>query len=138
LALTAAYLADKSALARLSLPAVASRVVPLLEDGLIASCSIIDLEVLYSARSQADYEEVLEERRSLDSAPITPEVMDTAIELQHALARRGQHRIPIPDLVISAAAKHAHLVVLHYDDDFARIRDAGGARHEWVVPQGTI
>lgn len=138
MALTAAYLADKSALARLSLPAVANRVVPLLEDGLIASCAIIDLEVLYSARSRADYEEVLEERRSLDSAPITPEVMDTAIELQHALARRGQHRIPIPDLVISAAAKHACLVVLHYDEDFARIRDAGGARHEWVVPQGTI
>ena len=138
MALTAAYLADKSALARLSLPAVASRVVPLLEDGLIASCAIVDLEVLYSARSQADYEEVLEERRSLDSAPITPEVMDTAIELQHALARRGQHRIPIPDLIISAAAKHARLVVLHYDEDFARIRQAGGARHEWVVPQGTI
>ncbi len=138
MALTAAYLADKSALARLSLPAVASRVVPLLEDGLIASCAIVDLEVLYSARSQADYEEVLEERRSLDSAPITPEVMDTAIELQQALARRGQHRIPIPDLVISAAAKHAHLVVLHYDEAFARIRHAGGARHEWVVPQGTI
>jgi hypothetical protein len=138
LALTAAYLADKSALARLSLPAVASRVVPLLEDGLIASCAIVDLEVLYSARSRADYEEVLEERRSLDSAPITPEVMDTAIELQHALARRGHHRIPIPDLVISAAEKHAHLIVLHYDEDFARIRRAGGARHEWVVPQGTL
>lgn len=138
MALTAAYLADKSALARLSLPAVANRVVPLLEDGLIASCAIIDLEVLYSARTQADYEEVLEERRSLDSAPITPEVMDTAIELQHALARRGQHRIPIPDLVVSAAAKHARLVVLHYDEVFARIRHAGGARHEWVVPQGTI
>lgn len=136
--MTAAYLADKSALARLSVPAVANRVVPLLEDGLIASCAIVDLEVLYSARSRADYEEVLEERRSLDSAPITPEVMDTAIGLQHALARRGQHRIPIPDLIISAAAKHAHLVVLHYDDDFARIRDVGGGDHEWVVPQGAI
>ncbi len=138
MALTAAYLADKSALARLSVPAVAERVVPLLENGLIASCAIIDLEMLYSARSRADYEEVLEERRSLDSAPITPAVMDTAIELQHALARRGQHRIPIPDLVISAAAKHANLVVLHYDDDFARIREVGGGHHEWVVPQGTI
>jgi predicted nucleic acid-binding protein len=138
LALTAAYLADKSALARLSVPVVARRVVPLLEDGLIASCAIVDLEVLYSARSSADYEEVLEERRSLDAAPITPEVMDTAIGLQHALARRGQHRIPIPDLVISAAAKHANLVVLHYDNDFARIREVGGGDHEWVVPQGAI
>jgi predicted nucleic acid-binding protein len=138
LALIAAYLADKSALARVSQPMVADRVVPLLQNGLIASCAIIDLEVLYSARSSADYEEVLEERRSLDSAPITPEVMETAIELQRALAARGQHRVPIPDLVISAAAKHANLVVLHYDDDFARIRDVGGAAHEWVVPRGTI
>ncbi len=138
MALTAAYLADKSALARLSVPAVADRIVPLLENGLIASCAIVDLEVLYSARSHADYEEVLEERRSLDSAPITPQVMDTAIGLQHALARRGQHRIPIPDLVISAAAKHANLIVLHYDDDFARIRDVGGVDHEWVVRQGAI
>ena len=63
--------------------------------------------------------------------------METAIELQHALARRGQHRVPIHDLVISAA-KHANLVVLHYDDDFARIREVGGGHHEWVVPQGTI
>ncbi len=67
MALTAAFLADGSALARLSVPAVAERVVPLLENGLIATCAIIDLEMLYSARSRADYEEVLEERRSLDS-----------------------------------------------------------------------
>ena len=136
--MTAAYLADKSALARLGVPAVADRVVPLLEEGLIASCAIIDLEVLYSAQSRIDYEEVLEERQSLPAAPITPEVMETAIELQHALARRGQHRIPIPDLIISAAAQHANLVVLHYDDDFARIRAVGGGVHEWVVPQGAI
>jgi predicted nucleic acid-binding protein len=136
--LTATYLADKSALARLSLPPVAARVVPLLEEGLVATCAIIDLEVLYSARSAADYEEVLEERRALYGAPITPEVMGTAIELQRALARRGQHRIPIPDLIISAAARHANLVVLHYDQDFTRIRDVGGADQEWVVPQGTV
>ena len=96
---------------------------------------MIDLEILYSSRGLADYESVLEERRSLDSAPITPDVMATAIALQHALARRGQHRVPIPDLVISAAARAAGLVVLHYDADFERIAAVGGADHEWVVPQ---
>jgi predicted nucleic acid-binding protein len=104
----------------------------------VATCAIVDLEVLYSARSLTDYEQVLAERRSIDAAPITPKVMATAIELQHALARRGQHRVPIPDLVISAAAKHARLVVLHYDSDFARISGVGGASHEWVVPQGSL
>jgi predicted nucleic acid-binding protein len=137
-ALSARYLADKSALARFPVPAVARRVRPLLEDGLIATCAIVDLEVLYSSRSLSDYEAVLEERASLDTAPITPEVMAAAIDLQHALARRGQHRVPIPDLVISAAAREAGLVVLHYDADFARIADVGGAPHEWVVRQGSV
>ncbi len=138
MALSARYLADKSALARFRLPAVAARLGPLIEDGFVASCAIVDLEVLYSARNLADYEAVLEERRSLDSAPITPAVMATAIELQHALSRRGRHRVPIPDLVIAAAAKNAKLVVLHYDADFERIADAGGPDHEWVVPKGSV
>jgi predicted nucleic acid-binding protein len=109
-----------------------------LEDGWIATCAMVDLEILYSSRKLSDYEAVLDERRALDSAPITPDVMATAIELQHALARRGQHRVPIPDLVISAAANAAGLVVLHYDGDFERIAAIGGARHEWVVPPGSI
>jgi predicted nucleic acid-binding protein len=137
-ALSATYLADKSALARFPVPAVAARLRPLLEDGQLATCAIIDLEVLYSCRNLADYEEILEERRSLDAAPITPEVMTTAIELQHELARRGQHRAPIPDLIISAAALLAELSVLHYDSDFERIAAAGGAPQEWVVTQGSI
>ncbi|MGH9105269.1 MAG: PIN domain nuclease [Acidimicrobiales bacterium] len=138
MALSARYLVDKSALARFPLPAVAARLRPLMDGALVATCAIIDLEVLYSARGLADYEGALEERRSFPSAPITPEVMATAVELQHALARRGQHRVPIPDLVISAAAKHAGLIVLHYDSDFERIAAAGGAGHEWVVAQGSV
>lgn len=94
--------------------------------------------MLYSSRSLSDYEDVLEERRSLDSAAITPEVMERAIELQYELAKRGQHRLPIPDLVISATALAAGLVVLHYDADFERIAEAGGASQEWVVPKGSI
>jgi predicted nucleic acid-binding protein len=98
----------------------------------------VDLEVLYSSRTLSDYEDVLDERRSLDPAHITQEVMERAIELQHELARRGQHRLPIPDLMISAAAQAANLVVLHYDADFERIAAVGGADHEWVVPKGSI
>jgi len=108
-----------------------------MESGLLATCAIVDLEVLYSSRNLADYEEILQERRSFDDAPITPEVMARAIELQDALAQRDQHRLPIPDLVISAAAQVAGLVVLHYDADFERIAAAGGAPHEWVVRQGS-
>ncbi len=138
MALSARYLADKSALARFPLPSVGARLGPLIIDGEIASCSIVDLEILYSSRNLSDYEAILEERRSLDSAPITPEVLGTAVDLQHELARRGQHRIPIPDLIISAAALEANLIVLHYDSDFERLAAIGGASHEWVVPQGSV
>lgn len=138
MALSSQFLADKSALARFPIASVAERLRPLMEEGLIATCAIVDLEVLFSSRNLVDYEAVLEERRSLDSAPITPAVMIRAINLQHALARRGQHRIPIPDLVISAAAQVSGLIVLHYDADFERISAVGGADHQWVVPQGSI
>ena len=135
---SAVYLADKSALARFQIPAVRQRLRPLLQDGRIATCAIVDLEVLYSSRNLRDYEEILDERSSLDAVPITPEVMQRAVDLQHELARRGQHRVPIPDLVISAAAAAAGLIVLHYDSDFVRLAAAGGASQEWVVTQGSV
>jgi predicted nucleic acid-binding protein len=137
-ALNARYLADKSALSRFPLPAVEARLRPLLEEGLIATCAVVDLEVLFSSRTLVDYEEVLVERRSLDSAPITPEVLDLAVDLQHELAKRGQHRLAIPDLIISAAARSAGLTVLHYDADFERVEAVGGAEQEWVVPRGSV
>jgi hypothetical protein len=136
-ALSARYLADKSALARSPIPAVAARLTPLLEQGLVATCAVVDFEVLYSARNLTDYEAVLSERRSLDQALVTPEVMSRAIEIQHLLARRGQHRVPIPDLIIAAAADAAGLTVLHYDADFEMIAEVAGMAHEWVVPRGT-
>ena len=138
MALRAQYLADKSALARMRVPAVQARLKPLMEEGLVGTCALVDLEVLYSSRNLRTYEEVRQERLGFDAAPLTPEVMESAIDLQHALARRGQHRVPIPDLIISAAALRAGMVVLHYDADFERIAAVGGAAHEWVVPKGSV
>jgi len=45
-ALSARYLADKSALARFPNPVVEARLRPLIEGGLLATCAIVDLEVL--------------------------------------------------------------------------------------------
>ena len=137
-ALTARYLADKSALARSSIAAVAARLRPLLDEGAIATCAIVDLEILYSAQSFADYEAIRTERDAFHDVPITPTVTRRAVEVQHALARRGEHRLPIPDLLIAAAAESASLWVLHYDADYERIADVTGQPHEWVVPRGSL
>jgi hypothetical protein len=52
-----------------------------------------------------DYEAVRLERQSLDDVPITPVIMGRALDVQHELARRGQHRLPIPDLTSPHAPK---------------------------------
>ena len=49
------YLADKSALARSHLPSVAQRLTPLYPSGRIATCPIIDLELLYSVRKGTEH-----------------------------------------------------------------------------------
>ena len=45
------YLADKSALARLHLPAVREELEPLITRALVGICGVTELEMLYSARN---------------------------------------------------------------------------------------
>ncbi len=138
MAVAAQWLADKSALARLAQQPVADRLEPMLINGLVATTPIIDLEILYSARSLADYESILLERRALPSYPLTEKATDRAIEVQHRLARLGRHRVPLPDLLIAAVAELNDLTVIHYDADYDRIAEVTHQPCEWVVPRGSI
>lgn len=138
MALTARYLAHTSALARIGHSQVQAILAPLLAENLVATCAIVDLEILYSARNLADYEALLAERRAFEDVPITPEVMARAIDVQGTLAQDGWHRVPIPDLMIAAAAESADLSILHYDRDFEGIASLTGQPHDWVVPAGTF
>lgn len=118
--------------------AVAARLTPLIVDGYVATCPIIDLEVLYSARSRSDYEEILVERGSLPSLPINEAVTERAMAVQRLLAQRGQHRLTLPDLLIAAVAEINDLTVIHYDADYDRIASVTGQVTEWVVPRGSV
>ena len=108
-----------------------------MEEGLIATCAIIDLDVLFSSRSLADYERVSRERSFFTSVEITPRVWDLVFEMQCSLAERGQHRLAIPDIIISAVGKVSDLTILHYDADFERLKLVGGASQEWIIPRGS-
>ena len=118
--------------------AVSERLAPLILDGQVATCAIVDLEILYSARSLREYERVRAERNHLTSLNMTAEVTARALDSQHRLARRGQHRVPIPDLLIAATAHEYGLTILHYDRDYDRIAAVTGQPTEWVVPRGSI
>jgi predicted nucleic acid-binding protein len=118
---------------------VRRRVAPIIEAGDAATCSIVDLEVLYSVRNFEEHQRT-RRRRSLayEKVVLTEEVFERAIDVQGELAKRGRHRVPIPDLLVAAAAEKAGLTVLHYDGDFDTIASVTGQPTEWVVPRGSV
>lgn len=115
------WLIDKSALVRLSTSPDAEEWASRIERGLVRISTVTRLEVGYSARSGADLR-TANTRPPLKSMAVeylTPAIEDRAIEVQAALADRGQHRAPsIPDLLIAATAELAQLTVLHIDKDY--------------------
>lgn len=136
----ATYLADKSALTRNDTrPQVRDVIEPLLLSGRIATCGIIDLELLYSAPSPATYRHLAQLLRSLPRVPVTDRTVDRALEVQALLAARSQHRsVPLPDLLVAACAETAGLTVLHYHADYERISNLTGQPTQWVVPRGSV
>lgn len=133
------FLVDKSALARLPKPTVDRRLAPLLLAGDVATCPIVDLEVLYSAKNHADFVALHADRNALPSIAMEHADFERAIEVMGLLAKRGKHRAAsIPDLLIAAVAERAKLVVLHYDRDFDLIASVTDQDVEWVVPAGSV
>ncbi len=74
----------------------------------------------------------------LHQAPVTEDVSRRALEVQGLLARRGHHRVALPDLVTSAAAERSGVAVLHYDRDYDTIASVTGQPVEWVVEPGSV
>lgn len=140
MALRARYLADKSALARLGRPAVGERLGPLIDGGLVATCSVVLLEVLYSARSPLDHRRTRERLSlALELATMDQAALDRTVEVQSVLAEQSRHRgVSLPDLMIAATAEAHGLIVLHYDADFDRIAAVTGQATEWVLTRGSV
>ncbi|HEY3238980.1 MAG TPA: PIN domain nuclease [Acidimicrobiia bacterium] len=136
----AVYLADKSALThRATRPEVRDVVEPLLLAGRIATCGIVDLELLFGAPDPNTYAELAHVLRALPRVPVTDGAVDRALEVQGLLATRSQHRsVPLPDLLVAACAERGGLTVLHYNANFDRIAEVTGQPIQWVVAQGTV
>src|SRR5438874_374690 len=71
--------------------------------------------------------------------PDGPTRPGSAVVVQDALAERSRQRgARIADLLITAAAEAARLVVLHYDHDFELTAEITGQPTDWIVPAGTV
>jgi predicted nucleic acid-binding protein len=134
------FLADKSAIARLATQAAVREALdPLLLKGEVATCGIVELEVLYSATSPGNYREVADSLGAMPRAEVSEAVVRRALEVQGMFAARSEHRgVTLPDLLVAACAERAGLTVLHYDKDFERIAKVTGQPVQWVVPKGSV
>jgi predicted nucleic acid-binding protein len=139
-ALAVRYLADKSALARLRHPEVTAALAPLLLAGEVGTCSVIELEILYSARNAADLAATRATRAQAFTLVTTTQAdFDRAMDVMEQLARRGLHRsVGIPNLLIAAVAERNNLTIIHYDAEFEFVTAVTGQPMQWVVPRGTI
>ncbi len=135
-----AFLADKSALARRQTRAdVREALDPLLLEGEIATCGIVDLEMLYSATSPSTYKALAAALRGMPRVALDETAVERALEVQAKLAQRSQHRaVPLPDLLVAACAETAGLAVVHYDADFEQIAEITEQPVQWIVPRGSV
>jgi len=89
------------------------------------STAITKLEILYSARTAAQYDEWDEALSGLRELPITQSICNAAVTAMGRLAAHsdGRHRVPLPDYLLAACAEEHAIGVLHYDRHFDRLRE---------------
>jgi predicted nucleic acid-binding protein len=120
--------------------AVAVKLSPLIEAGLVAACGVLDAEALYSARSAHEYEALREDRiAAYEYVPTNDEHWRAALDAQRLVARTGRDwAVRIADLLTSVLASTNQLTVLHYDADFEVAATVLDFEHRWVAVRGVL
>ena len=107
--------------------------------GEIAICPQVTMELLWTARSERDFEELRGDLGALPQLPIDGATWARAIDVWNDLVRRSRHRqAKIPDLLVAAAAEIAGVPVCHYDSDFQAIAAVTGQPERAIAPIGSL
>jgi predicted nucleic acid-binding protein len=140
LPLSELHLVDTSAWSKArNEPSLAESFEAAVRSGFVATCDIIALELLRSARNADRYRHQTDLLGLLPSCPTGGAQIQRARQVQTELVARGTHRGVKPiDLVIAAAAEAADLPVLHYDHDYDLIADVTGQATRWLAPRGDL
>ena len=87
-------------------------------------CAITRLEVLRSARSAAEYQQIEAALDAFHELRVNAETILTAIAAHREFGQKGRHRLPIPDLLIATCAQQHQAAVLHVDRHFDVLAEA--------------
>jgi predicted nucleic acid-binding protein len=107
---------DTSAWARQREPKVAGRWAATVQADLFASCPVAVLEILATARDEAEFDVLHGSLAALPQAPVTEAVCRAAVAASTQLQAR--RRLPAADYLIAAAAAERGFGVLHEDRHF--------------------
>lgn len=134
-------IADTSAWARAHHPSVQREWSDAHAAEQIATCPLVELELLYSARDGDEFDQRATDLAQLRNVPVTRSVTNAARQALRALAHQGagRHRgVTIADLLIGACAQDAAIGVLHYDQDFDTLATALSFDSRWIAPRGSL
>ncbi len=134
-------LADTSVWVRKHLPGVREWFVPAVEAGEIATCDMVALELLHSARNPDEYRLIETGLRAMPWLRIEATDWERALDVYRALADRGgahQRSVPHPDLLIAAVAERTGTRLVHYDADYGTIAAITGQPTRWAAPRGSL
>jgi predicted nucleic acid-binding protein len=134
-------LADTSVWARKAHPVLRDWFASAIEEGEIAGCDMIALELLHSARNPAEFAQVEDGLRGLPWVEPHPADWLRAREVYRVLGGRAgmmQRSVKHPDLLIAAGAERAGLTLVHYDADYEAIAEITGQPVRWAAPRGTL
>lgn len=134
------YIADKSAWEVAHHASVAAEWSAAIIAGQIATCAVVKLEILYSARTNAEWIELSEDLDALRNIAVTQSVCQAALGAMGSLSARSNryHRVAPPDYLIAAAAQDVGIGVLHYDAHYDRLAQALNFDSRWIGPRGTL
>ena len=137
----ATFIADASAWNRAAHPRVAGRWTTALRNRQIATCPVVSLELLYSARDREEFDDISASLAQLRDVPLTRSVTNAAQRAYRELAAvrpRNQRSVRLPDLLIAACAQGSGIGVLHYDEDFDRLAEVLAFESRWIARRGSL
>lgn len=105
----------------------------------IATCPMVVMELLWTSRSQQEFEDLRRDLDALAKVTIDQDSWDRAMEVWRELVFQGRHRqVKIPDLLVAASAEIAGLSVCHYDGGFDVIAAVTGQSVRAIAPIGSL
>src|SRR5205823_14489638 len=105
------------ALRRNAPPSIARRLGELIDLDAVATCGLVELELLGGTNGEAEFARLQARLRGLHRLPIEPEDWTIAARLAFDLRRSGV-TVPFTDALLAAISKRRGAILMHADRDF--------------------